>query len=200
MIKTVVRPQRDLEIGPARGVESLSMTPDEAAVLRANEGKRVRDSGPLAIIALIGAVASCHSPTSPITGQDTVTVIDVVGVDGGIQLGTRVDGHVQFQVTSDLEAPTVFDGFPVPVSYQVYVCLSADGSHFASPCQGVSGTPGTKIVWGVVGPTGPTQTNYVLAFIIKTSDYDFQHPPVTGGTIPAFAIAKDVKPWVINWQ
>ena len=47
---------------------------------------------------------------------------------------------------------------------------------------------------------GPTQTSYVLAFLIKTSDYDFKHPPVAGGMIPAFALAQDVKPWVINWQ
>jgi hypothetical protein len=40
----------------------------------------------------------------------------------------------------------------------------------------------------------------VLAFLIKTSDYDFGHPLARGGVIPEFAIAKDVKPWVINWQ
>ena len=157
----------------------------------------------LAIVALIFAVVSCHSPTAPTTGQDALTVVDVFSVDnGGIErLGTHVDVHVQFEVTSDLEAPTVFAGYAVPVSYQVWVCLSADGSHFVSDCQGVSGTPGTPVVCPVQGPTaGLTQTSYVLAFMIKTSDYDFEHPPVAGSTIPANAIAKDSKPWVINWQ
>jgi hypothetical protein len=161
-----------------------------------------RIAGRLAIVALIGAVVSCHSsPTAPVTGQDAVTVVDVVSASGGIQLGRYVVAHVQFEVTSDLEVPTVFAGFPVPVSYQVYVCLSADGSHFASDCQGVSGSPGTPFQCAVPGPTArPTQTSYVLAFMIKTSDYDFGHPLTAGGVIPEFAIAKDVKPWVINWQ
>jgi hypothetical protein len=164
---------------------------------------RRRITGRLAIVALIGAVVSCHSPTAPITGQDAVTVVDVFSVaNGGIRpLGGHADAHVQFEVTSDLEVPTVFDGFPVPVSYQVYVCLSADGSHFASACQGVSGSPGTPFACGIPGPTvGPTQTSYVLAFMIKTRDYDYAHPPVAGGIVPASAIARDVKPWVINWQ
>jgi hypothetical protein len=158
-------------------------------------------AGRLAIVAVIGAI-SCHSPTSPITGQDAVMVVDVVLANGGIApLRGYVVAHVQFQVTSDLEGPTVFTGFPVPVSYQVWVCLSADGIHFASDCQGVSGSPGTPVQCAVDGPTaGPTQTSYVLAFMIKTSDYDFEHPSVAGGVIPAFAIAQDVKPWVINWQ
>jgi hypothetical protein len=163
-----------------------------------------RIAGRLAIVALIGAVVSCHSsPTAPVTGQDVVTVVDVFSVaNGGIApRGGHADVHVQFEVTSDLEVPTVFAGFPVPVSYQVWVCLSADGSHFASDCQGVSGSPGRPIACGIQGPTaGPTQTSYVLAFLIKTSDYDFGHPLATGGVIPEFAIAKDVKPWVINWQ
>jgi hypothetical protein len=158
----------------------------------------------IAIVALIGAAASCHSPTSPTTtGEDGVTVVDVVPASGGIAtLGGYVVAHIQFQVTSDLEVPTVFAGFPVPSSYQVWVCLSADGIHFASDCQGVSGSPGTTIQCAVHSPTiGPLQTGYVLAFMIKTSDYDLQHPPVlAGGTIPAFALAKDVKPWVVNWQ
>jgi hypothetical protein len=158
-------------------------------------------AGRVAIIALLGAVVSCHSPTSPITGQDAVTVVDVIGVaNGGIRpLGTRVDAHVQFQVTSDLEVPTVFEGFPVSVSYQVYVCLSGDGSHFATACQGVSGTPGTPVEAGVLGPGPPAaQTTSVLAFMIRTRDYPGAF--YGGGMIPAFAIAKDVKPWVINWQ
>jgi hypothetical protein len=156
----------------------------------------------LVILALIGAVVSCHSPTAPITGQDAVTVLDVVPASGGIQpLGGYVVAHVQFEVTSDLEVPTVFEGFPVPVSYQVYVCASADGIHFAANCQGVSGSTGTPVQCAVPGPTaGPTQTSYVLAFLIKTSNFDFAHPPVAGGTIPAFALAQDMKPWVINWQ
>ena len=161
-------------------------------------------AGSLAIVALIGAVASCHqSPTSPVTGQDAVTVVDVFSVaNGGIlPLGGHADAHVQFEVTSDLQAPTIFAGFPVPSSYQVWVCLSADGSHFATDCQGVSGTPGMPVACGIAGPIlGPTQTSHVLAFLIKTSDYDFAHPPVAGSTIPAFALARDVKPWLINWQ
>jgi hypothetical protein len=163
-----------------------------------------RIAGRLVIVALIGVI-SCHSPTAPITGQDAVMVVDVDLASGGIQpLGAAyVVAHVQFEVTSDLKAPTVFAGFPVPFSYQVYVCLSADGIHFAADCQSVSGSPGTPVQCAVPGPArtlGPTQTSYVLAFMIKTSDYDFGHPPVAGGVIPAFAIAKDVKPWVINWQ
>jgi hypothetical protein len=162
---------------------------------------QTRIPGRLAIVALIGAI-SCHSPTAPITGQDAVTVVDVVLANGGIApLRGYVVAHVQFEVTSDLEVPTVFAGFPVPTSYQIYVCLSADGIHFASDCQGVSGSPGTPFQCAVDGPTtGPTQTNYVLAYMIKTGDYDFGHPPVAGGVIPASALAKDVKPWVINWQ
>jgi hypothetical protein len=160
-----------------------------------------RSAGRLAIVALIFAV-SCHSPTAPGTGQDAVTVVDVVLANGGIApLRGYVVAHVQFEVTSDLEVPTVFAGFPVPTSYQVYVCLSADGIHFASDCQGVSGSERTPVQCAVDSPiAGPTQTNYVLAYMIKTSDYDFQHPPVAGGVIPASAIARDVKPWVINWQ
>jgi hypothetical protein len=158
-----------------------------------------RVSGRLASIALIGAV-SCHSPTAPITGNDAVTVVDVVLANGGIA-PLYVLAHVQFEVTSDLEAPTVFAGFPVPSSYQVWVCLSADGIHIASDCTGVSGSPGTPVQCAVYAPTvRPTQTSYVLAYMIKTSDYDFEHPPVAGGVIPASAMAKDVKPWVINWQ
>jgi hypothetical protein len=157
--------------------------------------------GRLAIVALIGAVVSCHSPTAPITGQDALTVVDVIPASGGIQLGAYVVAHVQFQVTSDLEAPTVFAGSPVPFSYQIYVCLSADGIHFAADCQSVSGSPGTPVQCAVPAPTArPTQTSYVLAFMIKASGYDFAHPPVAGGMIPAFALAQDVKPWVINWQ
>jgi hypothetical protein len=163
-----------------------------------------RGAGRLAVVVLIGAVVSCHSPTAPATGQDALTIVDVFSVGNGgiLPLRGRVDLRVQFEVTSDLELPTVFAGFPVPVSYQVWVCLSADGSHFVSDCQSVSGSTGTPVLCGVQGPTaGPTQTNYVLAFMIKASDYDFGHPPVvSGGTIPAFAIAKDIKPWVINWQ
>jgi hypothetical protein len=161
-----------------------------------------RIAGRLAIVALIGAVVSCHSPTAPITGQDAVTVVDVVLANGGIApLRGWVGAHVQFEVTSDLEVPTVFAGVPVPVSYQVYVCLSADGIHFASDCQGVSGSPGIPFQCAVDGPTvGPMQTSYVMAYMIKTSDYDFGHPPATGGTIPASALAQDIKPWVINWQ
>ena len=158
-------------------------------------------AGRLAIITLIGAVASCHSPTAPTTGQDALTIVDAVPASGGIALGEFVVAHVQFQATSDLEVPTVFAGSPVPFSYQVWVCLSADGSHFVSDCQSVSGSMGIPIQCAVHGPTArPTQTSYVLAFMIKASDYDFDHPPVAGATIPAFALAKDVKPWVINWQ
>jgi len=160
--------------------------------------RRIADR--LAIVALIGT-ASCHSPTSPTTGHDAVTVVDVAPASGGIQPGSYVVAHVQFQVTSDLEVPTVFVGLPVPVSYQVWVCLSADGIHFAADCNGVSGSPGTPFQCAVPGPTArPTQTSYVLAFMIRTSDYDFGHPLAAGGVIPAFALAKDVKPWVINWR
>jgi hypothetical protein len=162
-----------------------------------------RGAGRLAVVALIGAVVSCHSPTAPATGQDALTIVDVSTVNNGgtLPLGSHVDLYVQFEVTSDLGGPTVFAGVPVPVSYQVWVCLSADGSHFASDCQSVSGSTGTPIACAVQGPRAlPTQTSYVLAFMIKTSDYDFEHPPVAGGVIPANAIAKDSKPWVINWQ
>jgi hypothetical protein len=162
---------------------------------------QTRIAGRLAIVALIGAV-SCHSPTAPITGQNAVAVVDVVLANGGIApLRGYVVAHVQFEVTSDLEVPTVFAGVPVPTSYQVYVCLSADGVHFASDCQGVSGSPGMPVQCAVDGPiAGPAQTKYVLAYLIKTSDYDGAHPPIAGGTIPAVALAQDVKPWVINWQ
>jgi hypothetical protein len=157
-----------------------------------------RIAGRLAIVALIGAVVSCHSPTAPITGQDAVTVIDVVPASGGIQMGAYVVAHLQIQVTSDLEVPTV----GLPASYQIWVCLSVDGIHFAADCNGVSGAaPGIPFQCAVPAPTArPTQTNYVLAFIIKTSDYDIGHPLAAGGMIPASALAKDVKPWVINWQ
>jgi hypothetical protein len=158
----------------------------------------------LAIVTLLGAVASCHSPTAPTTGEDAVTVVDVVPASGGVApLGGYVVAHVQFQATSDLEVPTVFAGFPVPSSYQIWVCVSADGIHFASDCTGVSGSEAIPVQCAIYAPTvGPTQTSYVLAFMIKTSDYyDLGRPPVlAGGTIPAFALAKDIKPWVINWQ
>ena len=161
-------------------------------------------AGRLAIVTLIGAAASCHSPTSPTTGQDAVTIVDVVPDSGGVApLGGYAVARIQFEVTSDLEAPTIFAGVPVPNSYQVWVCPSVDGIHFASDCQSVSGSQGIPIQGAVHSPTGgPTQTGYVLAFMIKASDYyNLGHPPVeAGGTIPAFALAKDVKPWVINWQ
>jgi len=158
----------------------------------------------LAIVTLIGAAASCHSPTSPTTGQDAVTIVDVVPDSGGVApLGGYAVARIQFEVTSDLEAPTIFAGVPVPNSYQVWVCPSVDGIHFASDCQSVSGSQRIAIQGAVHSPAvGPTQTSYVLAFMIKASDYyNLGHPPIeAGGTIPPFTLAKDVKPWVINWK
>ena len=91
--------------------------------------------------------------------------------------------------------------YPVAVSYVVVVCLSVDGSQISDTCQAVSGSENAPHAAAVLGPdarrNGPAQTNYVVAFMIKAQDY---HPFVAGMSVPASAIAKDVKPWVINWQ
>ena len=123
--------------------------------------------------------------------------------DGGTAASNQfyVNATVQFQATSDLRAPTTIAGFHVAVSYAVFVCLSVDGSHILNTCQSVSGTENVAHNVGVLGPDarrdGPTRTNYVVAFMIKTQDYQSF---AAGSSVPAFAIGKDVKPWVINWD
>jgi hypothetical protein len=154
-------------------------------------------------LALSAIAAACaHSPAAP-SGTDAVTVVSVSVPNGG----TAPSGSyyevvtVQFQATSDLNVPTIFGGYPVAVSYLVFVCLSADGSQISNTCQAVSGSENVPHDAAVQGPDarrdGPTQTNYVVAFMIKVQDY---HPFVAGMSVPASAIAEDVKPWVINWQ
>jgi hypothetical protein len=159
--------------------------------------------GRLGIVALSGAVVSCHSsPTAP-SGTDAVTVISVDVPSGGTVASGQyyVTVTVQFQATSDLEAPTNIGGFPVPVSYVVLVCLSVDGRQISNTCQAVSGLESAPHGVAVLGPdarrAGPTQTNYVIAFMTKAQDYE---PFAAGMSVPQSAIAKDVKPWVINWQ
>jgi hypothetical protein len=158
--------------------------------------------GRLAIVALSGAVASCHSPAAP-SGADAVTVIGVDVPSGGTVPSGQyyVTVTVQFQATSELEAPTTIGGYPVPVSYAVLVCLSVDGTQISNTCQAVSGLENTPHGVAVLGPdarrAGPAQTNYVIAFMTRAQDYE---PLVAGMSVPASAIAKDVKPWVINWQ
>jgi hypothetical protein len=154
--------------------------------------------------ALSAIAAACgHSPVAP-SGMDAVTVISVDVPDGGTVPSNQyyVVATVQFQATSDLRAPTILAGYPVPVSYAVFVCLSVDGSQISDSCQSVGGTENAPHGVAVQGPdarrNGPTQTNYVVAFMIKAQDYI--HPFAVDTSVPAFAIAKDVKPWVINWQ
>jgi hypothetical protein len=130
-------------------------------------------------------------------------VISVNVPNGGTVPSNRyyVVATIQFQATSDLRAPTILEGYPVAVSYVVLVCLSVDGRQISNTCQGVSGTENVPHDAAVLGPDargdGPTQTNDVVAFMIKVQDY---HPFGAGMSVPASAIAKDVKPWVINWQ
>jgi hypothetical protein len=152
----------------------------------------------------LSAIAACgHSPAAPSSGTDAVSVIDVNIPNGGTAASDRYYAvvTVQFQATSDLLVPTIVGGLPAPVSYAVFVCLSVDGILIADTCGSLSGSENTHHDVAVLGPDarrdGPTQTNFVVAFMIKTQDYQ---PFVAGTSVPAFAIAKDVKPWVINWQ
>ena len=154
-------------------------------------------------LALSAIAAACaQSPAAP-SGTDAVTVISMDVPNGGTEPSGSyyVVVTVQFQATSDLKVPTILGGYPVAVSYVVFVCLSVDGSQISNTCQGVSGSENAPHAAAVLGPDarrdGPTHTNYVVAFMIKAQDYQ---PFVAGMSVPASAIPKDVKPWVINWQ
>jgi hypothetical protein len=135
--------------------------------------------------------------------MNAVSVISVDVPSGGTVASGQfyVNATVQFQATSDLRVPTTIGGFPVAVSYAVFVCLSVDGSHISNTCQSVSGTENMAHNVGVIGPdarrNGPTQTNYVVAFMVNARDIQAF---VAGTSVPAFAIAREIKPWVINWQ
>jgi len=153
----------------------------------------------------LAAMAACgDSPAAPApTGMNAVSVISVDVPNGGTAARDQfyVNATVQFQATSDLRVPTTIGGFPVAVSYAVFVCLSVDGSHISDTCQSVSGTENVAHSVGVIGPdarrNGPTQTNYVVAFMINARDIQAF---VAGTSVPAFALAQDIKPWVISWQ
>jgi hypothetical protein len=155
-------------------------------------------------LTLSAIAAGCgHSPAAPSSGTNAVTVLGVDLPNRGTAASNQyyVVVTVQFQATSDLEVPTILGGYPVAVSYVVFVCLSVDGSQISNTCQAVSGQENAPHNVAVLGPDarrgGPTQTNYVVAFMIKAQDYQ---PFVAGSSVPSFVIAKDVKPWVINWQ
>jgi len=152
----------------------------------------------------LAVMAACgHSPAAPSSGTNAVSVIGVDVPTGGTVASGQffVTATVQFQATSDLRVPTTIGGFPVAVSYAVFVCLSVDGGQIANTCQAVSGTENVAHTVGVQGPdarrNGPTQTNYVVAFMIDARDTQAFE---AGTSVPAFALARDIKPWVLNWQ
>jgi hypothetical protein len=196
--------RREIHRDRTARVEPVTDEPFDSAKTRPRGAAVFGPRRIMLVWALAAIAAGCgSSQAAPSTGTNAVTVISVDLPSGGTAASGRyyVVATVQFQATSDLLVPTTIGGFPVPVSYAVFVCVSVDGVLIADTCGSVSGSQNTHHDVAVLGPdarrNGPSQTNYVVAFMIKAQDVQ---PFAAGTNVPAFALAKDVKPWVINWQ
>lgn len=158
----------------------------------------------IVVWALSAIAAGCgHSQAAPSSGTNAVSVIGVNIPDGGTAASDRYYAvvTVQYQTTSDLQVPTTIAGLPTPASYVVFVCLSVDGVRIADTCAAINGSENVHQDVAVQGPDarrdGPTRTNCVVAFMIKGQVYQSF---VAGMSVPASTLAKDVKPWAINWE